>query len=179
MATNIYALRLQRGKYYIGKSRDIKKRFLDHVSGTGSTWTKKYPPIEIDMEIHNVSPFEEDKITKEYMNKYGINNVRGGSYVTDILSDEQINSLNSEIWSATGKCTRCGRNNHFVSNCFANTTVNGDNIVEYVWECDRCNKEFDTEESCSKHEKFCRIVHCFKCGKPGHYANTCYKNKWY
>jgi hypothetical protein len=41
--------------------------------------------------------FEVDKIVKEYMIKYGINNVRGGSYINKTLDDWMIKSLEHEF----------------------------------------------------------------------------------
>ena len=79
--TNVYVLHLECGKYYIGKSDNVNNRYFQHLNGSGSAWTRKYKPISLEKIIENVSSFEEDKITKEYMSKYGIDNVRGGSYV--------------------------------------------------------------------------------------------------
>lgn len=45
--TNIYVLKLEQNKYYIGKSNNIDIRLNDHMNGNGSQWTKKYKPIEI------------------------------------------------------------------------------------------------------------------------------------
>jgi predicted GIY-YIG superfamily endonuclease len=69
--TNIYILRLEGGKYYVGKSEDVINRYQQHMNGGGSSWTRKYKPISLEKTIENASPFEEDKITKEYMSKYG------------------------------------------------------------------------------------------------------------
>jgi len=77
MTTNIYILKLKQGKYYIGKSDDPHKRFIEHVEGRGAYWTKKYEPLELERIIENASPFDEDKYTKEYMSIHGIENVRG------------------------------------------------------------------------------------------------------
>ena len=78
--TSIYILKLESGKYYIGKSNDVNKRFEQHITGNGSSFTKIYKPVAIDKIIKNTSPFDEDKITKEYMIKYGIDNVRALCY---------------------------------------------------------------------------------------------------
>ena len=72
MSTNIYVLRLVGGRYYIGKSDNITNRYQQHLNGNGSAWTKKYKPVSLEKTIKNVSSFEEDKVTKEYMSKYGI-----------------------------------------------------------------------------------------------------------
>ena len=75
MSTTIYILKLRDGKYYVGKSDNVQKRFEQHLEGKGSAWTKKYSPINIEKKIPNASPFEEDRYVKEYMSKYGVDNV--------------------------------------------------------------------------------------------------------
>lgn len=181
--TNIYILRLTDGKYYVGKSANIKHRIDQHLVGDGSVWTKKYRPVAIEKVIENVSPFEEDKITKEYMLKYGIENVRGGSYTGTVLSDDQLRALRSELWSATDRCMRCGRTGHFASGCFATHTIDRESISddeeEILWECAHCSSIFSTETACESHERSCRRRSgrpsaCFRCGRTGHYSAECY-----
>jgi predicted GIY-YIG superfamily endonuclease len=74
--TNIYVLKLQEDKWYVGKTNDVDKRFQDHRDGQGSAWTNKYPPVEL-VEVQKGNSFDEDKITKVYMLKYVVENVRG------------------------------------------------------------------------------------------------------
>jgi len=142
--TNIYIIRLEGNRYYIGKSDDVLKRYQQHINGYGSAWTRKYKPISLEKTINSVSPFEEDKITKEYMSKYGIDKVRGGSYVEVELSAMQRESLNKEIWAAKDLCTQCGRPGHFVKDCYARTDVIG-NTIEYEEE-DSDEEEGSDEE---------------------------------
>jgi len=130
MSTTVYVLRLQSGKYYVGKTDDVQRRFQQHQNGRGSAWTQKYPPIAIEKTIRNASAFEEDKVTKEYMSKHGIENVRGGTYVSVELDEYQTEVLKQEIWSATDCCTRCGRKGHFVKDCYARSTVNGEEFED-------------------------------------------------
>jgi len=143
---NIYVLKLNGGKYYIGKSSNVTKRYEQHLQGNVS-WTSKHKPEYIEKVLPASSPFDEDKITKEYMNIYGIDNVRGGSYVTVILDDSQRNNLQKEIWSANGACLRCGRNSHFINDCYANTDIHGNELKNRI--------------------------SCFYCGKKGHCAYDC------
>ena len=114
---HIYILRLEEGKYYIGKSENPSRRYEAHLAGTGSSWTKKYPPIELITVIENSSAFDEDKYTKEYMAAHGIDNVRGGSYVTMEISDAQKEFLTREIRGAKDLCARCGVSGHFIRQC--------------------------------------------------------------
>ena len=192
--TNIYILRLEGGKYYIGKSDNVIDRCQQHLNGCGSAWTRKYKPISLEKTIENVSPFEEDKITKEYMSKYGIDRVRGGSYVEVELDDFQKETINREIWGAKDLCKQCGRSGHFVKDCHAKTDVSG-NTIEYEdssdeWGCEYCDRTFTTEFGCGVHEKSCKEKHtknrymkqptgkkggaCYRCGRTGHYSPDCY-----
>ena len=121
--TNIYILKLINSKYYVGKTSNIEKRFQVHLNGSGSFWTKIHKPIEIEKIIPNASPYDEDRYTKEYMGIYGINNVRGGSYVTKELDENQVALLQKEIWGAQNLCFKCG-GNHFVKDNYKESTVN-------------------------------------------------------
>ena len=157
--TNIYILKLQHGKYYVGKTDNLERRKQEHINGSACSWTKKHPLISIEQIIPNASNFDEDKYTKEYMDKFGIDNVRGGTYVTEELDEVQYYTLQKEIWGAKNLCTQCGRSGHFVKYCKYNKDVNGKDIYEDeddIWVCEYCDKEFETEDSCEKHQKYCK-----------------------
>jgi predicted GIY-YIG superfamily endonuclease len=191
--TNIYVLRLEGGRYYIGKSADVMNRYQEHLNGSGSAWTRKYRPVSLEKTIENVSAFEEDKVTKEYMSKYGIDKVRGGSYVEVKLSEFHTAAIKMELWAAKDLCTQCGRKGHFVKDCHAKTDASGLRI-EYeedadAWECEYCDRTFTTAFGCGVHEKSCKVKNvkhtskkqgvCYRCGRPGHYSPDCYAKTHY
>lgn len=102
---SIYTLLLENNKYYVGQTKNIDQRFSFHLKGKlSSDWTKKYKPIKIIevFERHFTSTKEamnfENKITIQYMKKFGWRNVRGGDFCT--LDEEKLRFLlilNSDI----------------------------------------------------------------------------------
>ncbi len=132
---NIYVLELEQGKYYVGKTDHTFQRFNQHVTGDGAKWTQKYKVKDL-FEFHrDRTDADENRITLQMMKKYGIKNVRGGSWSQLKLSKKRINSLERRIngrrhskVKSTKKCTKCGRNNHTTQNCYARTHVNGKRI---------------------------------------------------
>lgn len=166
------------------------KRYKEHMNGSGSAWTRLYKPIKVEKVIENATPFDEDKWVKIYMNKHGIDKVRGGAYVLEDLPEFQKESLKSELWGSTDKCTTCGRSGHWAKDCYAKKDVSGNEIYESesdeeIWECEFCHKEFEDLDECERHEKYCKKKQtsfkqqsakgaCYRCGRPGHYSPDCY-----
>lgn len=113
----IYVLELKNDKYYIGKSTNINRRMKQHFKGKGSSWTRLYKPVKIYELRKNCDDFDEEKITLQYMKKFGINNVRGGSYSRLKLDKYEINHLIRLIRSSEDRCFVCGSLDHFAKHC--------------------------------------------------------------
>ena len=193
----IYVLKLQKNKYYVGKTTNPQFRLESHFNSSGSEWTKLYPPINVEEIYKNCDDFDENKYTLKYMAKYGERNVRGGSYCRIILTEDDKRDIDRQLNGAEDncmncgehghfvkncpnkksnldkkhkpiqkskpvkkcksvKCERCGRENHTEDNCYAERDIDGDEISDEFWNCQYCNKGFDTEKGCSFHER----VHC-------------------
>lgn len=195
--TNIYILRLGQNKFYIGSTKDVPTRFQSHLNGTGSVWTKIYKPIEIIKVIPNTSPFDEDKYVKEYMSIYGINNVRGGVYVKEILEKGQIESLQKEIWGAKGLCIKCGSNKHWVKDCniddktiekkkIENNKIKDIKTFDYnkpkKLHCYKCNRDNHSAKNCyattiiDNGIVYEKKIYCYRCGRDSHLIKDCYAN---
>jgi predicted GIY-YIG superfamily endonuclease len=80
MKTVSYLLKLVDNKYYVGRTINLEQRMIQHFSGEGAKWTKKYYPIEI-LEVNDfLHKWQESFETLVTMKKYGIENVRGGPW---------------------------------------------------------------------------------------------------
>ena len=149
-STNIYVLQCENGKYYVGKTVDLYQRFHNHFTGNGCVWTKKYKPIDIEEIIKNCDDFDEDKYTKQYMFKYGFNNVRGGSYCQiDLNIAQPEDGITLEHSSDDSS----------------------DSDDEQMLECIDCGKIFISETKFNRHR--CDTV-CKKCGRKNNYTSKCY-----
>lgn len=113
----IYILELENSKYYIGKTSNPDFRLNQHFNSLGSQWTMKYKPIKIIKIIPNCDDYDENKYTNIYMDKYGINNVRGGSFVKIILDESTIEHLERMNRGTNDNCFLCGSTEHFIKNC--------------------------------------------------------------
>mmetsp|Transcript_14502 Transcript_14502/g.29335 ORF Transcript_14502/g.29335 Transcript_14502/m.29335 type:complete len:461 (-) Transcript_14502:12-1394(-) len=101
----IYVLELQQGKIYVGRS-DVLMRSQEiweyHTkSDHGPPWTKLFGPPKSGLErIESNDLADVDKKVKEYMAKYGIDNVRGGSFHEIELMPAVEDRLHMELQNA-------------------------------------------------------------------------------
>jgi predicted GIY-YIG superfamily endonuclease len=164
----IYVLKLQYNKYYVGKTNNPQFRLENHFSSQGAEWTRLYKPVSLEALIPDCDDYDEDKYTRMYMDKYGVDNVRGGSYTQVVLdkgSKEQLTKMSN---GTNDRCFACGKQGHFAKDC---STYSKDNQKCYVcgksdhktkdctsnkWCCSICSMNFDTKTACIKHEYSCK-----------------------
>lgn len=144
--TSIYALLLEKGNYYIGRSDTPRKRILDHFATCGSEWTKLHKPIK-EIECFIGDAFDEDKLTKKYMHKYGIDKVRGASYCQVILFKEQIKSIKRELSNVDDRCFKCNKKGHFAIDC-GDALASSLAKMKLTDKCKRCGRNTHTEVGC-------------------------------
>ena len=147
----IYILLLELNKYYIGKTNNPDIRLDSHFNSNGSEWTKIYKPIKVYELISDCDSYDEDKYTLKYMEKEGIDNVRGGSFSQIKLSDEQIKLINQMIKGASDKCFNCGKSDHFIKDCIESK------IKEYLKDINNENIQSETIKINSIYEEIIEL----------------------
>ena len=129
---NIYVLKLKQRKYYVGKTDHTLQRFNQHMRKNGAKWTKKYPVVDLYDFHPRMKASDENRITREMMRKFGVANVRGGSWTKVNMTKSEIARLEAKLNQkksvSTKKCTRCGRDSHTKSKCYARTHKNGSRL---------------------------------------------------
>jgi len=155
---SIYMLKLEENKIYVGRSKKttekgVKARITQHFKNgsTCAAWCKKYNPIDIIDIKYNQTKHDENKWVKIYMEKYGIENVRGGDYVRVQLPAEQVTMLRNELKGANDQCYKCGMTGHFIRFCPEEESSD----LYTVWACNICNKEYELETDC----EICELKH--------------------
>jgi len=155
----LYALQCKKGKYYIGRVNgpSVEARFMQHCSGEGgSTWTQMYEPLKVD-DQKTGTVYDEDSWTLRYMAKYGVENVRGGTYCQPQLSQDQLDEIKRKIDGAHDKCFRCGSGDHFAANCPVVSVPN--------------RRSRSRSRSPVRRQQ---ALQCFRCGHSSHFARECY-----
>lgn len=111
----IYGLACAHGKYYVGRCGDAS-RIDDHFHGMGAAWTKKYKPYR-RLFVEEGDRFDEDKHVLRLMSKYGVENVRGGTFSRIVLPQTDLDTIEHMLRGANDRCFHCGEPGHFVNEC--------------------------------------------------------------
>ena len=187
----IYILKLINDKYYVGKSNNPSIRLESHFSSNGSAWTKKYKPLEVIEVIPDCDNYDEDKYTLKMMNKYGILNVRGGSFCQINLSNDNIKTIKQMLIFSNDRCYICGQNGHFGKDCKI-LSISTIPEVDLNEKCDCISSFFSShkKKNCLlkkvynffKREeddipKLQSKKKCFRCGRNSHVVENCYAKR--
>jgi len=197
----LYVLKLRGGKWYIGHTTRGIERILDHMDNKGAKWTKEFKPIkpipyrqtepgQTKAHSKNKANNDEDRLTLEYMKKYGIKNVRGGSWCMVKMRKKThreiqglIGKKKSEKPKAKDKpkpkkrevtCGRCGRAGHIRTNCKLKTTVDGVRITTKSWKYrPKAKPKAKPKPKKKSRKKPDYGVICARCNRQGHESKDC------
>lgn len=162
----IYELELENGKYYVGKTtKSAEARFEQHKTGIGSTWTKLHKPIKI-IKSYKGDKYTEDISTLRLMELYGIDNVRGGSYVNIVLGARDKDHIRKLIGSFNDHCWKCGKSGHFAKNCSVGTENNNKNNKINNNKLMTNSSKIVVQRFRFKNQKGKK--HCWRCGHTNH-----------
>lgn len=119
----IYVLELGKGRVYVGRTSDCRKRFTQHMSGKGSAFTQAFLPTgnylpRLGRVTGSAEAAERDE-TLRYMHLRGINLVRGWKYTRVVMRGEELREAEENIRELFDLCRRCGCPGHFVTQCRA------------------------------------------------------------
>lgn len=124
------------------------------------------------------------------MSKYGIDNVRGGSYVQITLDDQSVKHLQKEFQSANNLCFNCNESGHFVKDCKINPilSIHQNNVIENTLQLNSKSIQNSTEslqnttnitqmnsnENATNIRQINSNENCKRCGRKGHQISKCY-----
>lgn len=122
-----YIIALEGNKYYVGSidmtmdtPDSIMKR---HLTGKDCVWTRMYKPIRFIIGKTFNEILEIEKIVIYMMDEFGINNVRGGIFSEVELSEMQKLFIDNIIWNYSGRCYKCGSEQHKIFECPQNNDI--------------------------------------------------------
>ena len=149
----LYVLKLQSDKWYVGYTDRGIVRVLEHLQNAGkfkaAKWTQKYRPINwedavVEVTGGNKTLEDEDNKTLELMAIHGVENVRGGKWCKVNMTKREIEKLRKMSRKIKPKktsrkitCGRCGRLGHNRTQCYAKTTIDGVKITTKSWRYSR------------------------------------------
>jgi len=198
----IYVLLLEKDKFYVGHTnRTDGERFKEHFAGCGSKWTQLYKPVQV-IEWREGTLMDENKVTLEYMEKYGWWNVRGGSFCNVEMTKppkalmpelpKQINAHvpNQFIIKQPHKQSTRQIPKHILQQApkqasnvqiqrYRKVCKNGRWFTIKINNDDQCDDDISdddtSDDDISDDDNYSSL--CYKCGRNGHYVQNCYASK--
>ena len=98
----IYVFQLEKSRYFLYSGESDKTDAETMLSAEIQyDFLQKYRPIKVLKKIKSTGMFDLDNHVKQYMILVGYQNVRGGSYIEDVLSPHQEELLMKELQTAS------------------------------------------------------------------------------
>ena len=161
----IYVLELENGKYFVGTTNNLQETLEKHYIKKHCEWTSKYAYKDV-VETYEGEKSDETKTTITYMDRMGIENVRGGMYSKLQLTFDDYLNIRKNIYFNNGLCTACGKYGHILEEC-----------LELI--CYRCGRLGHMGYRCneSTHYNNGNLDGCMRCGRSEHWHYRCNRSK--
>lgn len=76
----VYVLILEDECWYVGITFNLNMRLGQHWAGNGAKWTRLHKPISLAEVIYPATREMENQVTLRYIELYGKEKVKGGSW---------------------------------------------------------------------------------------------------
>jgi predicted GIY-YIG superfamily endonuclease len=128
----IYVLELDKGRVYVGRSKNVARRVQQHKDGVGPSFTAMYPPTGVLLprlgRVSGSAEAAERDETLRYMHLRGIDKVRGWKYTNVLLTEAEVREIKDNIREMLNLCRRCGHPGHFAAQCKNNFDTDGNQL---------------------------------------------------
>lgn len=115
----MYVLYCKSGRAYVEMCRvkDVAVRVAKHYNGM-HPFTAGHKPCHVDIR-HASDPLDVEIEVLRLAAKYGVENVRGGSFSDTELHRCSVDQLQRQVDHAQGRCLKCRRFGHYAPVCGA------------------------------------------------------------
>jgi hypothetical protein len=119
--TKVYVLELAGGFIYVGQSKNIERRILQHMNGRGAKFTRRHKPTGVRLaRLGNIDGAGDSGERQEVllqMRMHGMELVRGWKYVNNTLSVSDIADIKSNWIEMFNLCRICMEPGHMAAAC--------------------------------------------------------------
>ena len=173
MYYQVYVLKLENSKYFVGHTKTTKN-LPGQIEKLNIAWLKKNPYIKILKIYNNCDKFDVDKYTKKYMELYGIENVRGGSYYHMKLHQNILKQLEKEFEQKEIYEHPEEEVEHYEKEYIEDSFDRLEGEFEIINKCSRCGSNEHYAYQCFvEFELENNIKRCRKCKEYGHIKAEC------
>lgn len=121
---DVYVLELEQQHVYVGRSTNVQRRLIQHMTGKGAQFTRHHrkPTGKLLPRLGNLvgdGDGPERDETLRQMEKRGPDMVRGWKYCHPVLSEEDRREIESNLRELLNLCRRCGKPGHFARRCWS------------------------------------------------------------
>jgi len=98
MGSIVFILKLINNKYYVGSTNNIYSTFQQLFSpNVNNKWLKMYKPLYVHKVVYNCNQDDEHTYLLDYIDKYGLDNVRGHTFDSTTYEKELMKEIKKKL----------------------------------------------------------------------------------